>query len=196
LRNDCRYKSMPALPKATWALLAQSDNDTPERKQRRNKTLRKKAGDERAVVKYNRTVNVLERTIKHLLVMINDQAADETLLQRLNYECDHNRTTFEDTLAVIKSETGKMKQDRAKIFYDRLKTMALRSKRPKQYSDPTKPIYKTDKNSLFESRKINFAVSAIKVVNVLATAAHEPAAKVPDEKPPKKQRRVPPRPRR
>ncbi len=193
IQNDCRYKSIPALPGATPAILAPSGKDTPERKRSRDVALRKKATGERAVVKYNRTVNALEKTIKQLLVLINDQAADETLLQRLTYENDHQQTTFEDTLAVIKSEAGKMKQDRAKKFYDNLRDLASRSKRPKQYSDPTKPIYKADKDSSFESREIHFAVSTIKVVNVLATAAQEPAVKAPGEKPPEKQRPIRPR---
>lgn len=190
LSNDCRYKSMPALSGTTPALLAPSDKDTPERKRSRDEAHRKKATDERAVVKYNRTVNALEKTIKHLLVLINDQAADETLLQRLTYENDRQQATFEDTLAVIKSEAGKMKQDRAKKFYDNLKYLASRGKHPKQYSDPTKPIYKADANSSFESREIHFAVSTIKVVNVLATAAQEPAVKAPGEKPPEKRRQI------
>ena len=194
LGKDCVYKSMPGLPRSTLDKLKSSKKESPERIKHRNEARRKKADDERAVVKYNRTVHALEKTVKQLLVLIGDPAADEALLKRLESEKKRRMATFEDTLVVIKSEAGRMKPDRAKKFYDRLKAMAYSDKRQKRYSDPTKPIYKADKKSSFTSRKIHFAVSTLKMVNILATAAKQPAVKIPGEKPPKK--RHPRRPRR
>jgi hypothetical protein len=78
-------------------------------------------------------------------------------------------------------------------LYDRLKTMAFKDNKQRRYSDPTKPVYKTDKNSSFLSARINFSVSAIEVVNVLATSAKQPAVKLPGTKPPKKRPRKRPR---
>ncbi len=194
LGKDCAYKSMPRWPRATLdKLKPPQKKDSPERIKLRNKALAKKTSTEQAVVKHNRTVHSLEKTVKHLLVLINDPKADETLLRKITHEHKKRLATFKDTLLVIKAEAGRMKPDRAKKFYDRLKTMAFKDNKQKRYSDPTKPVYKTEKNSSFASERTNFAVSAVEVINVLATSAKQPAVKLPGTKPPKKQPRKRPR---
>ncbi|MCK4626875.1 MAG: hypothetical protein KAV00_16305 [Phycisphaerae bacterium] len=190
LGKDCVYKSMPRWPRATLdKLKPPKKKDSAEQKKRRNEARRKKTDDEQSVVKHNRTVNALEKTVKQLLVLINDPKADETLLRKITREHKKRLATFKETLLVIKSEAGRMKPDRAKKFYDRLKIMAFKDNKQKQYSDPTKPVYKAQKNSSFAAERANFAVSAIEVINVLATSAKQPAVKLPGTKPPKKRPR-------
>ncbi len=194
LQKDCRYKSMPRWPGATLDKLKPSKKkDSPERIKLRNEARRKKTTTEQSVVKQNRTVNALEKTVKHLLVLVDEPSADEALLRKIAHEHKKRLATFKETLLVIKSEAGRMKPGRAKKFYDHLKTMAFKDNKQKQYSDPTKPIYKAEKNSSFAFVKSNFAVSTVEVINVLATSAKQPAVKLPGTKPPKKRPRKRPR---
>ncbi len=202
LVNDCRYKSMPGLSGSDLSDLAPpkpSVKESPARVKRRNEVRRRKAAAEWAVVKYNRTVNALETTIKQILVLMNDPVADDALLQKIETEQKHRLITFEKTLSIIWTESGRMKKARAGKYYRRLKKIAqdsgLRKKR--RYVNPTKPAYNKTGNSSFESKKVCFAVSVLKVVNVVATSAQEPAVTIPGDKPRKDPRRkTPRRPRR
>lgn len=191
LDKNCVYKPMPKWPKSMLDKLKPSKKDSLERENLRIATLAKKTSAEQKIVKHNKTVRALEKTIKQLLVLIDDPKADEALLQKIAHEHKRRRATFEDTLSIIKSEAGQMEDDRAKKFYDRFKTMAFSDNKLRKYSSPTSPAYETEKNSSFASVKINFTVSAIEVINVLATSANQPAVKIPETKPPKKR----PRPR-
>ena len=186
LGQRCRHKSMPRWPKGTLRTLNPPVNLPPDKlmgeMQRIQKIRDEKLTAERPIVKHNRVVRQLERTVKKLLAMLGDDPADEALLQRLGAEYQQKLITYEDTLAAIKAEAGRMKQARAKKLYEQLKHMAFQADTKQWYTDPTAPNYSITGNSGFHARETYFAVSALTVVNLLATPAKEPAVPIPDVK--------------
>jgi hypothetical protein len=186
LESDCRYKPMPRWPAGALATLnprANLPTDTLMKQMEQIQEMRrKKAAAERPVVKYNCTVREVEQAVKAALAAIGDGAADEALLKRLAMEERSRFLTFGDTLAVIRAQAGKMRQDRAKMFYKQLKSMALRVGKKRSYLDPTKPNYSVTGNSSFQTVPTYFAVATLHVVNLVATPAKEPAVPIPDVK--------------
>ena len=186
LRAHCRYKPMPQWPAASLAALNPSPSLPPDQLMKKMEQVhelrRQKAAGERPIVKHNRTIHALESTLKRLLAMVGDPAADEELLRRLAVEERSNLGTYEDTLAAIKAEAGQMERARAKRLYQQLKDLAFRVGTRKYYLNPTRPNYSLTGNSAFESRPAYFAVSTLQVVNLLATTAKEPAVPIPDVK--------------
>ncbi len=194
LGQRCRHKTMPRWPKGTLTTLNPPADLPPDKlmgeMQRIQKIRDQKLTAERPVAKHNRMVRQLERTIKNLLAMLGDNPADEALLQRLGQEYQHKLITYEDTLAAIKAEAGRMKQARAKKLYKQIKHMAFQAGAIRQhYTDPTAPNYSITGNSGFHARQTYFAVSALTVVNLLATPAKEPAVPIPDVKKYEKQQK-------
>lgn len=186
LNAHCRYKPMPRWPQGTVATLNPPPSLPADQllklMPKINELRREKAKAERPIVKHNRTVRQLEGTIKRLLAMLGDASADEILLKRLVAEEQSKLVTYEDTLAAIKAEAENMKQPRAKKMYEQLKAIALRGGHRKNYLDPTQPNYSITGNSGFHSQPYYFGVSALQVVNILATFAKEPAVPIPDVK--------------
>jgi hypothetical protein len=172
-------------PPQTLANLNATGSDTRDlvkQMEKINKVREEKKTAEEPVVKYNRTVAALEKTLKQLLVMMADPGADEALLTRLAGEENQQSLAYEDTLAIIKTESPNMDQPRAKRFYDRLIALAHSVGVKKTYYNYADPSYSITANSGWRSQQGYFAVSALTVVNVLATAAKEPAVKIPDVK--------------
>ncbi|KKL86505.1 hypothetical protein LCGC14_1944080, partial [marine sediment metagenome] len=100
--------------------------------------------------------------------------------------------TYTTTLSAVKAQAVHMKAKQAKTYYDRILAVARKHPKARPYADPTKPKYSSTANSSFQSRKRHFAAEALRIVNLLATAAKEPAVIVPGQKPPgrkKKKRR-------
>ncbi len=186
LQRRCRYEPMPRWPKNSLAALNPAANLSHEElakemrliQQRRDE--KKKA--EMPVVKLNRTVREVEKTTKHLLALMADNSADEALLKRLEAEERAGLITYHDTLEAIRDRTRKMEQSRAKKLYEKLKALAFSVGKKKRYVDPTRPSYGVTGNSSFQTHEDYFGVSAAKVVNLLATAAKEPAVPIPDVK--------------
>lgn len=186
LQARCQYKPLPQWPPKALATLNPSPSlpadQLTKAMEQVYKLREEKAAAEHPVVKHNRAVRALEATVKRLLAMIGDNGADEALLRRLALEEQGQFSTYEDTLAAIKAEAGQMKQERAKKLYEQIKALAFRADTKKAYLDPTRPQYSITGNSGFWSEPAYFAVSALQVVNLLATPAKEPAVPVPDVK--------------
>ncbi|KPK79055.1 MAG: hypothetical protein AMJ81_13835, partial [Phycisphaerae bacterium SM23_33] len=188
LLGRCRYEAMP-----NWPRQMLSDLNVPEklpkleqklRMQRRDAALAKKRAAEQAVVKRNRTVNALEKTLKELMVLMADEKADDAVLERLAEEVKQRWTTFEVTLSALREQAVDMKQPQAKKYYHRMIQQARQIPGQKEYADPARPKYSDKENSSFHSKRMYFAKEAVLVVNVLAVSAREPAVIIPGEKPP------------
>ena len=200
LSDICRYKPMPTWPQYDLAKLTGPDENVPDeaRKRRedaRAKFLAKKLAAEKAVVKFNRLADALQKQLKVLLVRMADEQADKLLLASLAEE-EHSRwDTFGTTLDAIAAEAVRMTQGQAKRYYDALRQHMRRSDQKRQYLDPTRPTYSHTENSSFANRQMWFAQEAARVVNLLATSAKEPAVIVPGQKRPPVRRPVRPRQR-
>lgn len=193
LLDRCRYKSMPKWPRQML-----SDLNPPAklprhlqqaRLKRRNEALARKRSAEQAVVKHNRMVHALNTTLKELMVLMGEQKADEALLDQFEREVKLRWSTFEVTLSAVRKQAVHMKQPQAKRYYRRMLDEARRVRGQKQYADPASPRYSDKENSSFRSERKHFAAEALKVVNLVATSAREPAVIVPGEKPPAKKPR-------
>ncbi len=183
----CQYRPMPRWPQQTLATLNPPPNMPPDQLMKQMETIQKlrreKTQAEQPLVKHNRAVRALETTLKSLLAMLDETSCDEILLKRLAQEERDNLLTYEDTLSAIKAEIGDMKQPRAKMLYEQVKAMALNAGGKKRYTDSTRPNYSITGNSAFaQSEPQYFAISAMQVVNLLATPAKEPAVPIPDVK--------------
>ncbi len=184
LLHRCVYQPMKRWPRSTLVALNPPAN-LPEQKlmklmEKLQKLRREKKVAEEIIVKHNRTVAALEATLKKLLVMMADPAADEVLLKKLWAEQTQGSLRYEQTLSVIKAEAVHMNPKTAKYYYDSIKAMAYRAGVKKRYTDPTRPRYSITANSSFYHEQRYFAVAALKVVNVLASSARQPAVKIPD----------------
>lgn len=200
LEDHCKYKSMPHWPATMLHQLRPlaeglSPGELKAAKKAREQARRKKQAAEWAVVKHNRTAGALADTLKKLLGLMSDKLADELLLRQLNREDARRLATYKVTLAAIRDQAVRMDRERAKACYDRLKAMAMHADgKVKNYLDPARPKYNPAADSRFEYVRGNFVVEALKVVNLMATAAKQPAVKIPGEKTPRQPRQ--PRPRR
>jgi hypothetical protein len=186
LQQHCRYKPMPTLTASQAADLKSGEGANLQAKARADKARREKESAERAVVKCNRAVAALEANLKMLLIMTGEDEADEPLLARLAKEEADRLVTYKGTLDAIKDEVVRMSQERAKLYYDRLRALAEKvGVRRRGYRDPATPEYNPAGNSAFKAEACTFAVDVLKVVNLLATAAKEPAVNIPGVKPPR-----------
>ncbi|OPX24278.1 MAG: hypothetical protein B1H04_02420 [Planctomycetales bacterium 4484_123] len=190
----CQYQSMPTWPRATIQLLKQPRKRLPRhlaqlREKRRRAALAQKRTAEQAIVKQNRMANALEKLLKSLLVLMGDEKASQAMLERLSSEVRRRWCTYRYTLEAVRNQAVHMKQDQAKSYYDHILRLAREASGQRHYADPTQPEYRDDGNSSFRSQRLHFAAEALKVVNLLATAARQPAVLLPGEKPPKKKHR-------
>lgn len=176
-QEQCIYESMPHWPSGFLNTL------TKGKPQERKKALDRKISTERAIVKHNRTVNAVEKTLKYLLVVMDFPQADEALLKRLKLERDKHLATFLQTIDTLKAESVHMKPAQGKRYYEQLQelTRGIEAKKA-DYFDPTKPKYSKTADSTFEKSKCNFVISTLQLVNIMATVAGEPAVKIPGEK--------------
>ena len=176
-QEQCIYKPLPHWPPGFLNTLTKG---TP---QQREKALDRKITTERAIVKHNRTVNAIEAILKDLLIVMDTPQTDEVLLKRLKLERDKHLATFLQTLDILKTESVHMKPKQGKRYYEQLQelTRGIEAKKA-DYFDPTKPKYSKTADSTFEKRKCNFVVSTLRLVNIMATVAGEPAVMIPGEK--------------
>ena len=191
LLQRCRYQSMPTWPRATLQLLKRPRKPLPghlaqAREKRRQAALAQKRTTEQAIVKQNRLANALEKLLKSLLVLTGDEEASQAMLDRLSREIQRRWCTYRDTLEAIRKQAVHMKKDQAEKYYDHILRLARQVPRQRHYADPTQPIYRDDGNSSFRSQRLHFAADALRVVNLLATSARQPAVLLPGEKPPKR----------
>jgi len=201
LLDQCTYKTMPTWPTRMLLELKPPPRQLGRDEARRRAKARtahqaKKHATEYALVKHNRMANALEKTIKSLLVLMADEKADEALLERLGREVDLDWITFEYTLEAVRDQAVHMKKDRAKLYYDRLLAQARKVPRKKAYADPTRALYSETENSTFHTEQKWFALDDLKVVNLLATSAREPAVILPKEPGKRPRRGKRPKPRR
>ena len=195
LKQHSTYKQLPRWPSGTLRRLVPPANLPADRLAKEMPKLQKvrqeKLAAERTAVKHNRLVNALEVTLKTLLILVGEKEADDLLLERLIQEEANRMATCYTTLSVIKNRALKMKREQAKIYYKALRELAEKvGPVKKHYIDPTRPKYSLTGNSSFESTHSYFIISALQTVNVVATAAKEPAVKVPtakglDKRPPR-----------
>jgi len=186
LLGRCQYKPMPKWPRHMIAALYLPNGLPPDKQlqamKKMNEIRQKKHRAEQKVAKENAIVNAVEKTVKHLLVLMDHAGADAALVKRLKFEEAKRYGTFHDTLAVIKAEAVRMKQPRAKKLYQALKAIGYSVGVKRNYIDWSAPRYSSSANSGYGSRPAYFGVATLQVVNVLATAAKEPAVKIPDVK--------------
>ena len=187
LKQRCTYKQLPRWPAGTLRRLVPPANLRADRLAKEMPKLQKvrqdKLAAERPTVKHNRLVSALEVTLKGLLILVNDKQVDDLLLERLVQEEANRAATCYTTLAVIKNRAVKMKREQAKIYYKALRELADKvGPVKKHYVDPTRPRYSLTGNSSFESSPSYFIITALQTVNLVATAAKEPAVKVPSAK--------------
>jgi hypothetical protein len=187
LKQHSTYKELPHWPAGTLRRLVPPANLPAEKLAKEMPKLQKvrqeKLAAERPTVKHNRLVDALEVTLKTLLIMVGDRQVDDLLLERLVKEEANRLATCFTTLAVIKNHALKMKQDQAKIYYKALRELADRvGPVKKHYVYPTRPQYSLTGNSGFESAHSYFIITALETVNLVATAAKEPAVNVPTAK--------------
>jgi hypothetical protein len=193
LLDRCLYQPMPKWPKAMLKTLKPPRQKAPRhveqaRRQRRDAALARKRAVEQAAVKHNRMANALEKTLKSLLVLMADEKADKAVLDRLRAEMGMKWTTYAHTLHAVRGQAVRMKKAQARQYYDTVLDIVRRHPRPREHADPTRPKYSDTANSSFESRRHDFPTEALKVVNLLATAAEEPAVIVTPDKKPRKPR--------
>ncbi|HET6427142.1 MAG TPA: hypothetical protein VFJ30_01945 [Phycisphaerae bacterium] len=192
LLGRCEYQPMPDWPASILQTLAPDRKDTPKnlvelRRQRREAALAQKRNAERAIVKHNRMAQALEQTLKSLLVLMGDEKADQALLARFRSEVQMKWTTYAHTLQAIRGQAVRMKKEQAKVYYDALLDVVREHPKPREHADPTRPAYSDTGNSTFETRPHDVPAETLKVVNLLATSAREPAVIVaPDKRPPRK----------
>jgi len=186
LERRCRYEPMPRWPKGALAALNPTANLSHEKLAREVRLIQQRRDEkkkaEMPIVKFNRTVREVEKTTKHLLALMADNSADEALVKRLKAEERAKLITYHDTLVAIRDQTANMERSRAKKLYDELKALAFSVGTKKRYVDPTRPNYSATGNSSFHVREDYFGVSVAKVVNLLATAAKQPAVPIPNVK--------------
>jgi hypothetical protein len=187
------YKQMPRWPSGMLrdldAVERSSEAGRKEARRRQREALDKKRRAEREVIRHNRMTKALTDTLKQLLVMMADEEADQWLIAALAREEKQGLEDWHRTLAVIRDEAVRMDADRAKDFYKALKDLGFSRGHKRAYADPTEPKYNEKGNSGFaRGRPEYFAVHTLKAVNLLATAAREPAVKVPHTKKPKRKR--------
>ena len=187
LKQHRTYKRLPRWPAATLRRLVPPANLPADRLAKEMPKIQKlrqeKLSAERPTVKHNRLVSGLEGTLKALLITIGEKSVDELLLQRLVWEEANRMATCYTTLAVIKDRAVKMKQAQAKTYYDALLELAAKiGPTKKHYLYPTRPRYSLTGNSSFASGHSYFIITALNTVNLVATAAKEPAVKVPSAK--------------
>lgn len=187
LKQHSTYKQLPRWPSATLRRLVPPANLPADKLAKEMPKLQKvrqdKLAAERPPVKHNRLVNALEVTLKTLLIMVGEKQVDDLLLERLVQEEASRMATCYTTLSVIKNRALKMKQEQAKIYYKALRELADKvGAVKKHYVYPTRPRYSLTGNSSFESAHSYFIITALQTVNLVATAAKEPAVNVPTEK--------------
>ena len=187
LMQHSTYRQLPRWPSGTLRRLVPPANLPADKLAKEMPKLQKvredKLAAERPVVKHNRLVNALEVTLKTLLILVGEKQVDDMLLERLAQEEANRTATCYTTLAVIKDRARKMKQEQAKIYYQALRKLADKvGPVKKHYVDPTRPSYSLTGNSSFQATHSYFMISALQTVNVVATAAKEPAVKVPTVK--------------
>jgi len=186
LLGRCQYKPMPKWPRHMIAALFLPNGLSAEKQlqamKKMNEVRQKKHRAEQKIAKENAIVNAVEKTVKHLLVLMDHPGADAALVNRLKTEETRRFGTFHDTLAVIKAEAVRMKQPRAKKLYQALKAIGYSVGVKRNYIDWSAPRYSSSANSGYGSKPAYFGVATLQVVNVLATAAKEPAVKIPDVK--------------
>jgi hypothetical protein len=184
--RTCQYQSMPQWPAATLKAL-EPPTLMPTRQlelamDKIHELREQKFVRERPVAKHNRVVKALEDTAGKLLILMDDREADTAILKQLDLAESQGRATWQGTLADIKSEVVNMKKPRAKVFYDAIRDLALKRFYGDSYIDPSQPTYNPTGNSSFQGASAYFPITCLEVVNVLATAAREPAMNVPNAK--------------
>ena len=187
LKRHCTYKRFPRWPPGTLRRLVPPANLPADRLAKEMPKLQKvrqeKLAAEKPTVKHNRLVGSLEVSLKTLLILVGDKQVDKLLLERLVQEEAGGMSTCYTTLSVIRTRALKMKQEQAKIYYKALRELADKvGPVKKHYVDPTRPRYSLTGNSSFAGGPSYFIITALQTVNLVATAAKEPAVKVPTAK--------------
>ena len=195
LKQHRTYKQLPRWPSGTLRRLVPPANLPADKLAKEMPKLQKvrqeKLAAERPAVKHNRLVNALEVTLKALLILVGEKQVDDLLLGRLVQEEANRMGTCYTTLSVIRDRARKMKREQAKIYYKALRELVDKvGPVKKHYIDPTRPRYSLTGNSSFQSTHSYFIISALQTINLVATAAKEPAVNVPTvkalDKPPRR----------
>lgn len=142
-----------------------------------------KLAKDRRVAMHNEQLAAFETLYARLLLMANNKEADREVLDILKENEDDLALVYTKILDVVREESERMEQARAKWFYDELLAMAdeLRLER-KDYLQVDKIKLEPTANSVMATQKDYAGIRLYKAVNVVATLGRCPALKVPTEK--------------
>jgi len=143
----------------------------------------RKVAPELAIARHNEQVGILERTVIKLMAMADISKEDESLREMLKVSEGRGLSTYAEIIAAVRTEAGKMNQERAKLFYETFVSMGnrLRLKR-QEYINRSDARIVRDADSNYGTYRGYPGRELLTAANVLATRAKMPAVTVPTQK--------------
>lgn len=135
---------------------------------------------DRQVLRRNLLARQMRRTLLELQLRADLPTADRSVLAAIRRDADDGLVTYLDALAAIEARSTDMPARRAKVFYDELRGLAgAAGGRQAEFVDPTDADLVGDRNAQFRRETRVPGQDVAELVNLLATAAREPAIEVP-----------------
>jgi len=197
-----QYKPLPRYTKERLKTFELADNAPADRRKVVEKRRAEKRKKELEVQKHNEQVHALRGIVFKLMVLARVAEEDTRLLKAL---VDSEKTgdwMYADILEAIRSQTRRMKKDRAKVFYQALREFwnDLRARSggsSREYVNQGAVKIEPVGNSQFVRQKDIAKKRTLTVINQVASAARMPALRDPKTiKPKRKPPKKPKKPRR
>jgi hypothetical protein len=182
LGTAAKYEPLPQYTNAQLERLRMPapGDATPDQVKRIQAEQAKKLAADRSVIRNNMLVRRIQRTAMELHLLADQPQADQDIIKTLTNDADKGLVTYTDALAMIDARVTELNATRAKMFYDALKALLAKAgNKTADFTDPAKANYEPERNSTFATEHRMPGADLANVINVLATAARQPAVEVP-----------------
>ncbi len=182
-----KYNEMPELSAAQLAALKETDGSatatsgpSTQPSSAASKLQEAKLAKERPLALHNQQLYLLEQNLAVLLLYGNDKKFDQQLLDLLKEAIAQQSWTYTDILSALRQQAGKMGQERAKVFYDALVELGDEHRLDKKVFRKLGMVkLEPADNSVIPQVTEYTGQRLVDAANILASAARQPAHKVP-----------------
>ena len=192
-----RYKSVPVYTKEQLKALEVAEDAPKSDRDLAAKRRAEKRAKELAVQKHNQQVRSLRAIVYRLMVRARTAGEDARLLKALANAEKKNDWMYADILEAIRSQARRMKQDRAKVIYETLRSfwneLRARADGKKRYVDQGSVKIVPLGQSHYAIHEDVAKNRTLTVINQVSSAARMPALR--DPKAPKKPKKKTQKPR-
>jgi hypothetical protein len=178
------YQVLPHLTAAQLKALKTPSDSSPKAQEAMEERRAKKIATDKAIAKHNEITFAVELRSYQLMLQAQIVAEDKLLTAALIDAGNDKSDLFLSLLEALAADARYMSEERAKGIYATLRPKALEVKlEPKcTFVCLGKAAIREDDNSIPETRSDYPGIAMLKVLNRIATAAKDPALKVPTDK--------------